>query len=164
MLIAERRTAPPASRCFRNLPPPVRPAPGMALRREPAGIRRHHGPCADAPTPSAARPLTECADTPPTAFGRGKDSPSFASVSVQALCSMAFIGDPWPTNGTGIFGKLSSLSRSPKLQFDNAPQERLFDYSAERKNSDLVVTGALIPDRLCPGCSRSGSAAPDMVR
>src|SRR5579862_4829771 len=50
-----------------------------------------------------ASALTQCADTTHTAFGLGRRALSPLSVSVYALCSIAFMGDPCPTNNTGIF-------------------------------------------------------------
>jgi hypothetical protein len=41
--------------------------------------------------------------------GRGNLALSPRSVSVNALCSIAFIGGPWPTNKTGIFSKPPSF-------------------------------------------------------
>ena len=37
-----------------------------------------------------------------TALGRGRVSPSRRQSRLQALSSMAFIGEPWPTNRTGM--------------------------------------------------------------
>ena len=47
--------------------------------------------------------VTQCAETTQTASGLGSRALRPSSVSVNALCSMAFIGEPWPTNKTGIF-------------------------------------------------------------
>jgi hypothetical protein len=51
--------------------------------------------------------VTQCAETTQTAFGLGNRALRALSDSVNALCSMAFIGDPWPTNKTGIFANAS---------------------------------------------------------
>jgi hypothetical protein len=46
--------------------------------------------------------VTQCAQTTQTAFGLGKRGASVSSVFVNAFSSIAFIGDPCPTNKTGI--------------------------------------------------------------
>jgi hypothetical protein len=46
--------------------------------------------------------MYQCAETIRTARGRGNDRATSAHASVQALCSSAFIGLPWPTNTAGI--------------------------------------------------------------
>jgi len=71
--------------------------------------------CAEVTT--CAPEVTQCADTTQTAFGRGKRPAKRSSVRVYALCSMAFIGDPWPTNKTGIFKSASSI----RFLYENKP-------------------------------------------
>jgi hypothetical protein len=44
----------------------------------------------------------QCAEMQMTAFGLGIDSPIFIHAAVYALCSIAFIGFPWPKKMTGI--------------------------------------------------------------
>src|SRR5579859_7072233 len=57
--------------------------------------------CADAITWDPE--VTQCADTTHTASGLGSHALNPLSASVKALSSIAFIGDPCPTNNTGIF-------------------------------------------------------------
>jgi hypothetical protein len=49
--------------------------------------------------------VTQCAETTHTAFGLGRRALNSPSAWVNALCSIAFIGDPWPTNKTGIVSR-----------------------------------------------------------
>ena len=56
--------------------------------------------------------VTQCADTTQTAFGFGSRALSPSRVSVNALCSIAFIGDPCPTNRTGIFSNGALLAKT----------------------------------------------------
>src|SRR5438309_114076 len=44
----------------------------------------------------------QCAEMLRMAFGSGSIRPSFWKPRLHSLSSMAFIGDPWPTNRTGI--------------------------------------------------------------
>ena len=46
--------------------------------------------------------VSQCADTHTIARGRGSAGPSARQASDQSLSSMAFIGEPWPMNRTGI--------------------------------------------------------------
>src|ERR1051325_6015755 len=57
--------------------------------------------CADAITCDPE--VTQCADITHTASGLGSRALNPLSASVKALSSIAFIGDPCPTNNTGIF-------------------------------------------------------------
>src|SRR6185312_5638462 len=50
------------------------------------------------PTPR----VSQCADTHNTARGRGNVSPRRCHSRRQELSSIAFIGEPWPRNRTGI--------------------------------------------------------------
>lgn len=59
--------------------------------------------CADAITCDPE--VTQCADTTHTASGLGSRALNPLSAFVKALSSIAFIGDPCPTNNTGIFSK-----------------------------------------------------------
>ena len=47
--------------------------------------------------------VTQCAETTQIAVGRGSSLPSCTNACVKRLDSMAFIGDPWPINSTGVF-------------------------------------------------------------
>jgi hypothetical protein len=46
--------------------------------------------------------VTQCAETTQTALGFGSFPVTLLKALVNALFSIAFIGDPWPTNKTGI--------------------------------------------------------------
>ena len=48
--------------------------------------------------------VSQCADMESIACGRGNDLPIAAQLLENSLCSMAFMGLPWPTNNTGIRG------------------------------------------------------------
>src|SRR5512140_3472860 len=61
--------------------------------------------CADAITCDPE--VTQCADTTHTASGLGSRALNPLSASVNALSSIAFIGDPCPTNNTGIFSAIA---------------------------------------------------------
>src|ERR1700739_1951424 len=94
--------------------------------------------CADAMTCDPC--VTQCADTTHTAFGRGSSAASPRKASVKALCSMAFIGEPCPTNKTGIFSTGSSLNllgvfASAVLCSPLAPEHYMFDYRGGREDS-----------------------------
>src|SRR5450631_420695 len=60
---------------------------------------------------TCALSVTQCAETTHTALGLGSRALKPCSASVNALCSMAFIGDPWPTNKTGIFSNTALPAR-----------------------------------------------------
>src|SRR5579871_5787945 len=77
---------------------------------------------------TCAPDVIQCADTTQTAFGRGSFALSSCSAFVNALCSIAFIGDPWPTNTTGIFSKRNlyleryqNVGQPPRLSRSEAP-------------------------------------------
>ena len=53
--------------------------------------------------------VTQCAETTHTALGLGRRAPNSVSAALNALCSIAFIGDPWPTNKTGILSPSSPV-------------------------------------------------------
>src|ERR1035441_10618391 len=118
---------------------------------------------ADAST--CAPSVTQCADTTHTALGFGSRALRPCSASVNALCSMAFIGDPWPTNKTGIFPNTSLPARAATraLRFTLI----LFNYLISNKNKrirrDVSVRGATV-NQTCRGCRRSGIAARGKVR
>src|ERR1051325_5223888 len=61
--------------------------------------------CADAITCDPE--VTQCADITHTASGLGSRTLNPLSASVKALSSIAFIGDPCPTNNTGIFSAIA---------------------------------------------------------
>src|SRR5271165_350998 len=109
---------------------------------------------------TCAPEVTQCADTTQTAFGRGKRTESSSSVLVYALCSMAFIGDPCPTNRTGIFTS-ASIQKNPCH-----PERRVFhrgggisvSTDVERQPKHLATqrqtdTSRPIRSRPSPGCN-----------
>jgi hypothetical protein len=91
-------------------PQPGRPAQGIALHTEAAGSRRSREWSAGAPRSSCEPSVTQCGETTQTAFGFSRSALNALRASVNAFCSIALIGDPWPTNTTGIFSTQPAFS------------------------------------------------------
>src|SRR6478752_3979291 len=74
--------------------------------------------------------VSQWALTISTALGRGSSAPSWAQARLQALSSMAFIGEPWPRNRTGRRAVMGQGVRLDTVEVTDRVFPLIFNISA----------------------------------